>query len=93
MPAKTEEISKWPLSSLVMECKPEKSKVLKWSQIFNVYTHLVFQYPLLILIFSLLLCTIVPVFVLAFYPVQLDNNPEKVGLFCGNLRWLEVYDL
>jgi hypothetical protein len=89
MPIKTAD--KWNLPSLInsLECKPEKPKVFKWSQIFNTYTNFIFQYPLLIFIVCFLVCTIVPIFVLTFYPVQLDNNPEKVRIRKEVLNYLE----
>ncbi|KAI6182399.1 Protein dispatched [Aphelenchoides bicaudatus] len=79
MPIKTQESSKWRLPQILnsLECMSEKQKVFKWSKLFNAYTNVVFNYPLLILISCLLLCTIVPMLVLMFYPVHLDNNPEK----------------
>lgn len=84
MPAK--ESNKRPSSFMnSLGCETKRLNSFKWSKIFNTYTHLVFHYPLLILISCLLLCTIVPIFVLLFYPVQLDNNPEKVCFLLWSL--------
>jgi hypothetical protein len=56
--------------------KSEKYSAL--NAIFNSYTDLIFYYPTVILILCLIICTVLPIGALIFYPVQLDNNPEKV---------------
>ncbi|KAI1731728.1 sterol-sensing domain of SREBP cleavage-activation domain-containing protein [Ditylenchus destructor] len=66
------------------------------SYVFNKYNQLVFEYPSVILFFTVVVFGIIPWAVLVAFPMQLDSNPEKGfdtrgTLYSGQrLAWAEL---